>query len=209
MRSFPAALLLSAIAAPALAAPQNPAAPAPGNPAVTSPRGREMGPGAPGPAEVNNPDRSFARAAAAGGLAEVDFGRLAEKKASAQPVKEFGQLMIRDYGPANGRLANLAKAQVLSLPGALDREDQLLRGNLEKTSGAQFDDLYIGAEIAAHQKMAQLLEYEIGSGQNSELKAFASDLLPLVLQHLRTAQSIWAARTGEAKTSAMPGGPAR
>jgi predicted outer membrane protein len=137
MRSFPAALLLSAIAAPALAAPQNPAAPAPGNPAVTSPRGREMGPGAAGPAEVNNPDRSFARAAAAGGLAEVDFGRLAEKKASAQPVKEFGQLMIRDYGPANGRLANLAKAQVLSLPGALDREDQLLRGNLEKTSGAE------------------------------------------------------------------------
>ena len=43
-----------------------------------------------------------------------------------------------------------------------------------------------------HQKAVQLLEYEIGSGQDVELKSFAAEILPIVLQHLRTAQDLQA-----------------
>ena len=44
---------------------------------------------------------------------------------------------------------------------------------------------------------AQLLEQEIRSGQDVELKSFASEILPVVLGHLEMAQSIEAEMTGK------------
>jgi putative membrane protein len=73
-----------------------------------------------------------------------------------------------------------------------------MRGRLEKMSGAEFDRAYVQGQVADHQKTAQLLEYEIGSGQDVELKSFASEILPIVLQHLRIAQEIQAELTGKA-----------
>jgi putative membrane protein len=52
------------------------------------------------------------------------------------------------------------------------------------------DRIYIQGQITNHQRTAQLLLYVIGSGQNAELKKFASDLLPIVYGHLRMAQTI-------------------
>jgi putative membrane protein len=80
----------------------------------------------------------------------------------------------------------------------MDPEHQAMRDRLTETSGAAFDLIYLQGQIADHQKTAQLLEYEIGSGQHLELKNFASQVLPVVLQHRRSAQSIQAEVTGNA-----------
>ena len=67
-----------------------------------------------------------------------------------------------------------------------------MHDRLKAASSADFDLVYVDGQVADHQKTAQLLEHEIGSGQDVELKSFASDILPVVLQHLRTAQEIQA-----------------
>ena len=71
-----------------------------------------------------------------------------------------------------------------------------MRANLEKLSGRPFDLAYMDSQIQDHQKTAQLLEWEIGSGQDPALKKFASEALPTVLQHLRLAQDLKAQLTG-------------
>jgi hypothetical protein len=45
---------------------------------------------------------------------------------------------------------------------------------------------------------AQLFEYEIGSGQDSQLKNFAAQTLPILMRHLEMAQNIDARLTGAA-----------
>ena len=45
----------------------------------------------------------------------------------------------------------------------------------------------------------QLFEYEIGSGQDSQLKNFASQTLPVLMEHLEMAQTIDARLTGAAE----------
>ncbi|MBV8523415.1 MAG: DUF4142 domain-containing protein, partial [Acetobacteraceae bacterium] len=45
----------------------------------------------------------------------------------------------------------------------------------------------IAGQIQDHQRTVQLLEYEIGSGQDPDLKAFASEMLLHVIQHLQMA----------------------
>jgi putative membrane protein len=174
--------MLVLLAAPALAQSGNPA-------------GMTLGTG---PQQPNNADRVFVHAAAIGGMAEVEFGRLAEQKGQSDAVKEFGRRMVEDHGKANERLTSLAKEDGIAVPDDLDAEHQAMRDRLESLSGAEFDLAYLQGQVVDHQKTAQLLEYEIGSGQDIELKSFAAEILPLVLQHLRTAQDLQAELTGKA-----------
>ena len=46
---------------------------------------------------------------------------------------------------------------------------------------------YMRAQIVDHQKTSQLLQWEIGSGEDAEMQRFAADTLPTVLEHLAQA----------------------
>jgi putative membrane protein len=123
---------------------------------------------------------------------------VAEQKGQSDAVKEFGRRMVQDHGEANARLISLAKEDGIAVPHELDAEHQAMRARLDSLSGAEFDLAYLQGQVVDHQKTVQLLEYEIGSGQDVELKSFASEILPVVLQHLRVAQDIQAEMTANA-----------
>lgn len=198
-----------AAASAALAEPPSPSKPAPGNPAGMRAGTREKAPGIPAAHEANNADRLFVRALAAGGMAEIELGKLAERKAGNDTAADFGKRMIQDHARVGDRLSELAKTDNIPLPDSIDQDHQSLRAQLEKLSGVQFDRLYIDGQIADHQEAAQLLEYEIGSGQDARLKAFASDVLPTVLQHLRLAQSVKAEISGQVRAEPTTRSPGR
>jgi len=151
-----------------------------------------------GPQQPNNADRAFVYAAAIGGMAEVELGKLAEQKGQNGAVKAFARRMVDDHSKASDRLIGLAKEDGIAVPDRLDQEHEAMRDRLNAASGIEFDLAYLAGQVADHQKTAQLLEHEIGSGQDIELIGFASDTLPVVLQHLRTAQEIQAELTGKA-----------
>ena len=106
--------------------------------------------------------------------------------------------MIEDHGQANERLISIAKEAGIPVPDDLDQEHKAMRDALQAMSGPGFDLTYIQGQVADHQKTAQLLEHEIGSGQQVELKNFAAETLPIVLAHLRSAQELQAEMTGKA-----------
>jgi putative membrane protein len=168
-----------------------------GNPAGATP-GTETRSGLPASNQPNVADRNFARAAAAGGLAEVELGQLANQKGKSSEARQFGQRMVDDHSKANTELKELAASANIPLPNAPDAENQAMRERLDKAQGNAFDRDYIRGQITAHQESVQLFEYEIGSGQDSRLKAFASQVLPVLFQHLEMAQNIDTQLTGAA-----------
>ena len=175
-----------------------------GNPAAMSPGAAQSAPGMPAPHQANENDRLFVKAVTTGGNAEVLLGQLAEQKGRAQAVKDFGHQMAADHGKANQQLAQLAKAANLPEPSDLDEEHKAMRSQLEQSSGADFDLAYIRGQVADHQKTAQLFEWEIGSGQDPQLKAFASEVLPIVLRHLQMASNIESQLSTTASTPSPP-----
>jgi putative membrane protein len=179
-----------------------------GNPAAMAPGTPQSAPGMPAPNQPNQNDRLFVYEATIGGSAEVEFGQLAEQKGRSQAVKDFGHQMVADRGKANQQLMQLAQAANIPQPGQLDEEHKAMRAQLEKLGGAEFDLAYIRGQVGDHQKTAQLFEWEIGSGQDPQLKAFASDVLPIVLRHLQMATNIELQLTATASAPNRPGGAA-
>ena len=169
-----------------------------GNPAGAMP-GTQSQSGLPASNQPNVADRNFARAAASGGLSEVELGRLADHKGQSSELRSFGQRMVDDHSQTNNQLKELAAAANVPLPNVPGPEGQAMRERLDKMQGDAFDRDYIQGQISAHQQTVQLFEYEIGSGQDAQLKNFAAQTLPVLMRHLEIAQDINARLTGAAE----------
>jgi len=169
-----------------------PAAAQLGNPGFVMPGTPQSAPGVPAPNQANTQDRLFALLLAAGGAAEVDFGRLAEGKAQNEAVKEFARRMVQDHTKANGELASLANAAQIPLAGELDPDQKDMRAKLVSLTGAAFDLNYMQGQVIDHQKTVILLQWEIGQGQDAPMQQWASTTLPVVLSHLEMAKNLLA-----------------
>jgi putative membrane protein len=177
-----------------------------GNPATMAPGTPQSAPGMPAPNQVNQNDRLFVYELTIGGNAEVASGQLAEQKGGFPAIRDFGHQMAADHSKANQQLMQLTKAANLPQPGEPDEENKAMRSQLDRSNGADFDLAYIRGQVADHQKTAQLLEWEIGSGQDPQLKAFASEILPVVLRHLQMAENIESQLTATASAPNPPRG---
>jgi putative membrane protein len=212
MRVFATILLIVSVSVGVAVAQPRSAAPGEagiGNPAGAPPDMMQITPGGPVPHRPNLADRGFAHMAAMGGQAEVALGRLAEQRSQTPPVRAFGEHMVADHTRANARLAALAQADRIVLPSELDQSYRDGLARLEQAQGREFDLSYIRGQIIGHQLMAQLFAYEVGSGQDPELKAFASQTLPVVLEHLRMAQQVYAELSGAGLPEAAAAGTGR
>lgn len=112
--------------------------------------------------------------------------------------------MVRDHERSNARLADLAKAAGIALLDELDAAHKAIRDRLQALNGADFDRAYVASQFADHQLTVQLLEYEIGSGLDAGLKAFTSDTLPLVFEHLQMAEDLAAEISKRAAAPPVP-----
>jgi putative membrane protein len=141
-------------------------------------------------AEIPAADVSFAKAAAAGGIAEVHAAQVAEKKAAAPGVKEFAQQMDKDHTLANSQLIEIAKAEGITLPAEPDMAHKATLEQLSKLSNGAFDRQYMQGQVSDHRATVALFQQEAGSGQDPQLKAFAQKQLPILQHHLQMAEGI-------------------
>jgi putative membrane protein len=141
--------------------------------------------GAPG-----SPDTSFYKSLAAGGMAEVRLGKLAQQKTTDPNVKEFAAMMVKDHSAANAQLRDLATSKGLTLPRGPGVAARAKKAELEVLSGHSFDSSYVSGQIKAHEETVALLQKEIASGSDADAKAFAQKILPTVQAHLQAADKL-------------------
>jgi putative membrane protein len=139
---------------------------------------------------ASNPDASFYKNAAEGGIAEVDAGRLAQEKGNSQQVKDFGAMMVKDHSAANEKLQALASSKGITLPTSASVGQMAAKAKLDVLSGDAFDKSYVKGQISAHRQTVSLFRKEISSGQDADAKAFATATLPTVRAHLKAITAI-------------------
>ena len=136
-------------------------------------------------AAADNPDASFYKNAAEGGLFEVDAGNLAQQKGNTQAVKDFGSMMVTDHSAANDKLKALAASKNISLPTSASVGQMATKAKLDVLSGETFDKSYIKSQVKAHRQTIALFKKEIASGQDADAKAFATSTLPTLRTHMK------------------------
>jgi putative membrane protein len=140
-------------------------------------------------AKLSSADKSFVEKAAIGGLAEVQMGKLAQQKAGSDQVKQFGTRMVDDHSKANDQLKQVASSKGIALPSDLDSEHKSKMSKLEKLSGAQFDRAYMDDMVSDHKKDVAEFQKQAKSGNDADIKGFASKTLPTLQEHLTMAES--------------------
>jgi putative membrane protein len=140
-----------------------------------------------------SPDSAFVKEAAAGGMAEVEMGKLAQEKAGSDQVKQFGSRMVQDHSKANDELKQVAGAKGVGLPAGPDAKAQAEMKKMQGLSGPAFDKHYMDHMVADHKQDIAAFEKEAKSGKDPEVKAFAEKSLPTLKEHLQLAQQAQAA----------------
>jgi putative membrane protein len=144
----------------------------------------------PGSNRLSAADKQFMIQAAQGGMAEVQFARIANQKASSQTVRQYAQQMINDHTPANQELMSIAARKGVILPKTIGPQNQAIKRSLSQLSGTAFDRAYLrAAGVQSHTQQAALFQREAQQGRDPDVKAFAARVLPIVQGHLQMARA--------------------
>jgi putative membrane protein len=147
------------------------------------------------PPKFSSADETFMMAAAQGGMAEVQLGEVAVKKASQPDIKQFATMMVSDHSKANKELQAIAAKNGVTLPSKLDAAHQDKVEQISKLSGEQFDKAYVSEMVKDHEQVAAAFEKASKTAQNPELKSFAATTLPVIKNHLQHIKAIASGKT--------------
>lgn len=137
---------------------------------------------------LSEQDQKFLQDAAKGGMMEVHMGQLGMERGASPAVKSLSQHLINDHKAANQELADLAKQKGVSLPG----DDAQMASSMPfaTKSGDDFDKGFARTAVEDHQKDIAEFEKEANSGNDPDLKNWASKTLPTLRAHLAEAQAL-------------------
>lgn len=167
-------------------------------------------------ATVSTNDKNWVSDQLAGGMAEVELGKLAKERAASPDVKQFGQMMIDDHTKAGDQLKQIASSNAIPTDAKIDDKHQNLMDKLSKLNGRDFDKEYMSAMIDDHESDVRELRSRADenrslgdrlTGKNPEnpaavkpekadnhvdasINQWAADALPTVEHHLDRAKEI-------------------
>ena len=139
---------------------------------------------------VDKESADFAVKVADVGLTEVAMGKLAQEKATDQRVKHFGGMMISDHTKAGDELKTIADRKGITIPTTPSPEHQSAMEKLNDKKGLDWDKAYIDHMIDGHKATVDDLDKASKNLEDPDLKAFATNTLPVVKMHLDSAMAI-------------------
>ena len=132
---------------------------------------------------------------------EIKSSQLALQKSSNPEVKQYAQKMIDEHTQSTNQLKQIAAQTGMTLPSDPGSFNQAVLDQLTPLTGSAFDRAYLEAQANGHMQAVALFRTEMGRGQETALKQFATQLLPTIEQHYSMASQL----TGQRNALGLPG----
>lgn len=116
---------------------------------------------------------------------EVEAGKIAQEKAQSADVKAFGQQMVTDHTAMLNEMKPIITQAGFTPPAELDERRKGLLDNLRAASAAEFDQVYLDQQEAAHEEALTLMRGYAENGDNAALKDAAAKAAPKIEMHLQ------------------------
>ena len=148
-------------------------------------------------------DSMFLNEAASGGLLEVRLGSFIQQSATDDSVKAFGQQMVTDHSKLNDELKALAQAKAIVLPAGMNKRHMDAYNGLSKKTGADLDKSYMNLMVKEHNKDIAEFRKMAKNATDADVRAFASNALPVLEKHLAMAKAVDKMLTGMGEAKGM------
>ncbi len=130
-------------------------------------------------------DLTYVAKAGSSDLYEIQSSQLAVQRARRPDVREFAQMMVADHNRTTQLVTEAARSDGLSPPPPMlePRHRTMLR-QLERAGNRDFDRMYLGQQLVAHQEALALHRTRARSRGGVALTRVAASAVPIVQGHL-------------------------
>ncbi len=111
-------------------------------------------------------------------------------KATNAEVRNFAQAVVADHSHVTRQLRGLATKKELRYPTDLLPKHQLLMNQLQEEKSKDFDKTYMEIQEASHKEFEELFEDASKRHTDPDMKAFASQNLPVLRTQLVNTKKI-------------------
>jgi putative membrane protein len=135
-------------------------------------------------------DKDFLIKAATANHAEIQFGKLADKRAGSTQVKDYAAMLVKEHQSAYEQLAKLLQNRKIGVVAGLEKETRDEISRLGKLEGVAFDRAFLQCMIKEHNDAIAIFEYQAKNGREGDIRSYANDLLPSLRSHLKQAKEL-------------------
>ncbi len=137
----------------------------------------------------------YVMAAGMSDLYEINSSQIALQKSKTPAIRSFATMLIKHHTMTTAATMKAAKKAGLTPPApALDAGATASITELQSASAADFDRLYIGQQIPAHQAALDLHQSYSTGGDQAPLRMTAKTAVPIVKQHIAAALKLQAGK---------------
>ena len=138
--------------------------------------------------QLGSVDTYFVTQTSLGTPFQTDSGRIAQKRGGTQAIRSYAELMVGSHIAVNDSLEAIVKRKAqVPPPTLLKAAYATMISTLEDEMGQRFDADYVRGQVNYQKANAALYRYEIDSGSDPDLRAFAQQTLPKIQDHLERA----------------------
>ena len=143
----------------------------------------------PPPAEAKASAMPYVMAAGMSDQFEIQSSQIALQKSPNAATRKYAQMLIRHHQKTTAATLKAArKAGMSPTPPALDPRAQPSIAELQNAAATDFDRVYFGQQVPAHQAALDLHQSYAQGGDQAPLRTTARTAVPIVRQHLRDAE---------------------
>jgi len=158
---------------------------------VNKKRGKAMAYNSPFSSNELQYDAEFAVAAASTNMLDVALGKLAQQKAIALEVKQWGKTVADHHTQQEKKLQSIAQHAYIKLPTTMSTDDRDHYDDVDDRKYLGFDKKFLRALKDSHERAIEHYEEASTKLRNSELRAFATSSLPLLREHLKQTEQLY------------------
>ena len=127
-------------------------------------------------------DAEFVVAAASSHALEVRLGQLAQQKAIATEVRDWGSKMATEHGNDTRQLMSLAYRHHITLPQSLSKDDQKIYDDVDDRKYLGFDKKYLRSLQELHERTLKRYAEAATKLSHPDLQQYAAQMLPQLRQ---------------------------
>ena len=132
----------------------------------------------------NEKDGQFLVNAAEFNMEVISLGQLAQQRSNLKHVKDLGKMLEDAHKKSQDDLTALAKRKNISIPVSQTENGKDAYKKLNEKSGNDFGKEYSDMMVKSHKDAIALFEKASTDSNDSDIRAWATESLPILRKHL-------------------------